>query len=300
MNKLTASLLVLLAGASFGILSTMVKLAYGQGFSVADVTSSQLVFGCLGLWIISLPRLGGLRHLSWQTVLKLLVSGIFPGLTGVFYYLSLQTLSASLAVILLFQFVWMSILLDWFIRRKPLTQNQWIALICVVAGTVLAGGYEALTKGSFDLVGISFALLAACSYTGNISVSGRVAVEVPASLRSTLMMTGATLITICIFPPTFIATGALEQGLWVWMVLLGIFGVIIPPFLFTLGIPPIGPAMAAILSSIELPVATTLSALVLSEKVTLSQWGGVMLILIGIFISEQRLQLRKRLRRRLV
>lgn len=45
MTKLTASTLVLLGSASYGVLSTIIKLAYLNGFLPAQVIGSQAFFG---------------------------------------------------------------------------------------------------------------------------------------------------------------------------------------------------------------------------------------------------------------
>jgi drug/metabolite transporter (DMT)-like permease len=293
LKRVTASIFVLIGAASFGVLSTILKLGYQHGFTVGDITGGQIVFGCVVLWLFSFPYLKQLRQIPLKTVGLLVLCGIFPGLTGALYYLALQSVSASLGVILLFQFVWMGMFADWLIQRRVPTRNQWLALVLVMIGTVLAAGYQAMIVSSTNLVGVVFALLAALSYTGNLQVSGRVATHVPAILRSTLMMTGAVLVTFIIFPPQFFGNGSLGQGLWLWAILMGLLGVVIPPYLFARGIPRIGPGLATILGSIELPVVITGSALILREPVELSQWFGVVLILVGIFFSERRVNTQK-------
>lgn len=299
MKRFNASILVLLGAASFGILSTIVKLGYNRGFSTADITGSQILFGFLALWLLSIPSLKKLRLLSGASIGKLILSGTFGGLVGITYYLALQHLSASLGVILLFQFVWMGFLLDWLIQKRRPSRNQWVSIIVVLVGTVLAAGYEALTFEHVSIVGVLLGLLAAAFYTANITVNGRVETQVTPILRSALMMTGGMIITMLVFPPQFLFTSALGNGLWIFAILLGLFGVIIPPYLYARGIPVIGPAMASILGSIELPVVITSSALILHEQISLMQWGGVALILVGIFISEQRITANKKLKTRI-
>ncbi len=48
------ALLVFIGGCSFGILSTFVKLAYSAGFVVTEVTGSQVLFGTLIIWVVTL------------------------------------------------------------------------------------------------------------------------------------------------------------------------------------------------------------------------------------------------------
>lgn len=291
MNKFIGSLLVLLGAASFGILSTFVKLGYQAGFSASEITGSQVLFGCMGLWLLSIPSWRHLRRLSWKSIARLAASGIFSGLTGVFYYLALQTVTASLGVVLLFQFVWMGLLVDWLLNRRVPTWNRWLALISVLIGTVLAANYQALILSPLDVKGICLGLLAAASYTGNIVINERVEPQVPPTLRSTFIMTGALIVTLIIYPPHFLFDGALAQGLWFWALILGCFGVIIPPFLFAWGVPIIGAGLTTILGSIELPVVILMSTLVLREHVEPIQWLGVVLILAGIMLAEWRFKL---------
>ncbi|GCF09653.1 DMT family transporter [Dictyobacter arantiisoli] len=293
MKKLTASIQVLLGAASFGILSTIVKLSYSHGFSTADITGSQILFGCLCLWLLSSRSFKELRSLSARRIGTLLLCGIFTGTTGIFYYLALQSVSASLGVVLLFQFVWMGFLLDWILYRHRPTRNQWIAIVVVLLGTVLAAGNEALSTRHLSLPGIILGLLAAASYTANLTVNGRIEPTVSPILRSTLLITGGTIITLLVFPPQFISNGSLSHELWLYTIPLALFGIIIPPYLYARGIPTVGPAMASILGSIELPIVITSSALILREPIAYSQWFGVLLIILGIFISEQRIILHK-------
>ena len=44
-------ILVLIGACSFGILSTFVKLAYADGYSLSDVTGTQAFFGAILLWL---------------------------------------------------------------------------------------------------------------------------------------------------------------------------------------------------------------------------------------------------------
>jgi drug/metabolite transporter (DMT)-like permease len=50
--------------------------------------------------------------------------------------------------------------------------------------------------------------------------------------------------------------------------------------------PHVGPGLGTILTSAELPIAVILSALVLTEQVSMSQWLGVVFILGGIIAGN--------------
>jgi drug/metabolite transporter (DMT)-like permease len=109
-----------------------------------------------------------------------------------------------------------------------------------------------------------------------------------------MMVTGGMIITFIVYPPKFIINGELADGLWVWGLLIGLFGSIIPSILFMIGIPKIGTGLASILASVELPVVIIVSAVFLDEKTSLQQWIGILLILIGIMVSESKAVLWRR------
>jgi len=276
------SILVFLGACSYGVLSTIVKFAYDAGFTVNEVVGSQLTIGTLLSWLVVLIMRGGKAgRRDW---LPLMAVGLCTGLTGIFYYASLQYLSASIAIVMLFQFTWIGVLLEALLRRQWPTRSQMLALGLLVAGTVLASGLLEQSH-TFSLVGIIFGLLSAVSYALFIMLSGRVALQVSGWTRNAVTMTGSLLITYLVFPPVFLVNGALAAGLWKYGSLLALF-VVISILCFTIGVPRIGATLAMILGSAELPTAVLMSRFILQENVSLWQWAGVAVILIGIILPE--------------
>ena len=69
------------------------------------------------------------------------------------------------------------------------------------------------------------------------------------------------------------------------ILLLGAMGLIstaIPITLFILGIRWIGPARAALFSTVEPAVTLTLAALVLNDRLSVVQWSGITFIVMGV------------------
>ena len=71
-------------------------------------------------------------------------------------------------------------------------------------------------------------------------------------------------------------------GLWIYGLILGLFGIVIPIYLFSIAVPKVGTAMTSILSAMELPVAITVSVILLSESLTVLQVVGIIIILVGM------------------
>ncbi|WP_019393372.1 EamA family transporter [Priestia filamentosa] len=273
------ALLVFLGGCSYGVVSTFVKIGYSQGFKLSEITGSQYLLGSIMLWIISVfvPKVR-LKGKQWLT---LILSGIPMGLTGIFYNQTLNYVNASFAIILLLQFTWISIILQYLFDKKVPTRTNLIATGIILFGSLLASGFLK-SEIAFSLTGISFGLLAALSFALFIFLSGRTSIPIHPIYKSAIMTTGAALTIFVLLPPVFLVNDSLTNGLWIYGLLTGFFGSVIPPILFNIGMPKVGGSLGTILSASELPTAVTMSTIVLHETVTLFQWIGVVIILAGI------------------
>lgn len=278
------SLIVFLGGCCYGILSTFVKLAYSAGFSSPEVTGAQYLFGAVLSWIgvIFVKK----KSLDPKTILRLLLSGIPFGLTGIFYYMSLQTLNASLAIVLLFQFIWIGSLYEWLFFKKKPTRQKLILIGILLVGSLLAANVFSSEEISVSWQGTLWALLAASTFALFLLLSGSVGKNVPPLLKSVFLSTGATITVFVCFPPTFLLKPDVLSALSPYGLVLGVFGVLLPPLLYSIGMPHIGPGTGSIMTSSELPVAVLMSSIVLGEAVNGYQWIGIIVILCSIVLGS--------------
>lgn len=296
-QKLKGGVFVFLGACSFGILSTIVKTAYGEGYNVGQVTGTQSMFGMMMLWIVYLSQKyfakiapikndeDGKPFKNPTPIWKVILAGSFTGLVGVFYYQAVSLIPASIAIILLMQYLWISIVIEWVVFKKKPHKMQIIAAIIVFVGTLFAGG---IFNESLELhpKGILFGFLAAISYSIFLMTSGRIGNEYPVFKKSALMITGSMILTWIIFPPLFFIDGALVGGLYKWGLVLALLGTVVPPLFFSIGVPKVGVSLGAILSAAELPVAVLASYFILQEDVQVLQWLGVVLILLAIGLTN--------------
>lgn len=298
--------LSVLAGAmSYGILSTIVVLAYGQGYQLGEVVGTQLITGFILTWMLALyTRFRSKRRmqpngkqvtaaaskvfsrLTWKQRLLLMAAGTPTVITGLVYYQSLRYIPASLAIILLFQFTWISVLIQAISKRQRPNKVTFLTLIILFGGTLLAAGFLEQGLSEISGLGIAFGLMAAVSYSLFVLFSGKAVPSAHPAFRSAWMVTGGLILLCVLFPPTFLFNGLIWSQLLVFGLLLGFFGAFIPPVLFAIGVPHIGGDMAGILGAVELPVAVLLSSIVLHEHVSGLQWIGVIIVLIGVALPE--------------
>lgn len=274
------ALIVLIGGCCYGALSTFVKLAYSAGFTSSEVTGSQFLMGTILIWIAAL--FSKKKKLTLPKIGKLLISGIPLGLTSLFYYQSLQSLNASLAIIFLFQFVWIGSLFEWVFYKKPPTLGKIISIGILIIGSIFASGIIGEGIGEITWQGTGWGMLSALTYTTFIFLSSSVEKDTPVVQKSALFTTGGMITVFILSPPTGLLQLPVLMEIAPYGFYLGLLGVVLPPILFTIGMPHVGPGLGTILTSSELPIAVILSSIVLSEHVSMSQWLGVVLILGGI------------------
>ncbi|WP_373231159.1 DMT family transporter [Cohnella sp.] len=295
---------VLFGAMSYGILSTIVVTAYGEGYKLGEVVGSQLLIGFLLAWGLVLytkrrekRKIGAITHsestltgtpakLNWKKRGTLMAAGTPAVITGLLYYESLRYIPASLAILLLFQFTWIGVLIQAIRQRKRPNGVIFLTLLLLFGGTLLAAGIVEQGFTKFNFIGVGLGLLSAISYALFILFSGKAVPMVHPVYRSGWMLSGGMTLVFILFPPHFLINGLLWGDLLMYGFLLGLFGAFIPPVLFAFGVPHIGEGMAGILGASELPVAVLLSSFVLHEHVSLLQWTGVGFVLIGVALPE--------------
>lgn len=280
MRLLKYALLVFLGACSYGSLSTIIKLGMKDGFSMQQLVGSQYFFGWVMLLLLVL--LFSRKKLGMKLGLSLLVAGITISLTGIFYGFAVEELPASIAIVLLFQFTWIGVILEAIVDRKFPSREKCISMVILLIGTILAGGILEPSVGGITAKGVIFGLMSAVSFAFYIFVSGRVATQVPAVNKSLYMTTSALIIILMVFSPSFIYDGAIPDGLWKFGLPLGLLGIVIPVLFFSIGVPKLGSGLGAILGAAELPAAVVASVLILHEEVSLLRWVGIIVVLLGI------------------
>jgi drug/metabolite transporter (DMT)-like permease len=282
------SLLVALGASSYGMLTTFVKMAYAEGFTSYEIIFSQMILGMIGLVLINLLFVKGKSTSQFEpkskSILKLIAAGTSLGLTSTFYYFAIKYIPVSIGIVLLMQSVWMGVFLEGIINKKKPSLNKIIAVIVILAGTVLATNML-FSSIELDWRGIGWGMLAAISYTITIYTSNTVSLQLHSLRRSLWMLLGGTLVVTIIATPYLIEQFNLEI-FKKWGLILALFGTILPPILFTAGMPKINVGLGAIISSVELPVAVIMAYILLNEVVNPYQWLGIGIILAAVVVMN--------------
>lgn len=295
-------LLVALGASAYGMLATFVKLAYKEGFTTAEVTTSQFVIGLVGLLIINFFNRKKLQPLKKGDLSKLLIFGSSMGFTSLFYYLSVQYINVSIGIVLLMQSVWISILIESILEKQFPSARKIIATLIVLLGTLLATNTFNQSI-ELDIRGVFWGFSAACSFATTMYVSNRIAIYLPNTQKSLYMLSGGGIIVGLFltysqigpyysdsFKAIYLTFSDNQAGIkafdwsifWKYGLLLSLFGTILPPLLLTAGFPHTGLGLGSIVSSLELPVSVMFAFFLLNEQVKFIQWIGILLILFAV------------------
>jgi drug/metabolite transporter (DMT)-like permease len=276
---------VIIGACSYGVLATLVKLAYEEGFTTTEVTSSQYLIGLTVLGIISLlTKNKSAKKPHPRSIPKLIVAGTSLGLTGLFYYLSVKYIPVSVAIILLMQSTWLGVVAEVIIKKQLPSIKKIIVSIVICGGTFLAAGVLDRSV-EFHFIGFLFGFLAALSYTMTIISSANIGLDIHGVHRSFWFSCGGTLIIL------IVASFHLQENFNLavflkWGPILALFGTILPPLCFSFGMPKIGVGLGTILGAMELPVSVLCAGFLLTEEVDMLRWLGIGIILMAILVMN--------------
>ncbi|AMQ08237.1 DMT family transporter [Sporosarcina sp. FSL K6-1540] len=285
-------LLIVFAASCYGILSTIIKLAIQDGYTAAEAVTSQYFVGFFIALLIfvfvrrKVPKFGG--------GVTLLLAGLFTATTGTVYGQAIEYMPASLAVVMLFQFTWVGMLFDCIAKRRLPKRIEVISLLFLFGGTILAAGIIDADLSGIPWQGWAWGMASAVSFASFVMINSR---QVEGMDTETRLLFTSFFAAIAIFffqSPEIVWNGTLfNENLWVYGLILGLFGIVIPIYLFSIAVPKVGTAMTSILSAAELPVAVTASVILLSEALTIFQVIGIIIIVIGMTlptIAQRRLK----------
>lgn len=274
--------LVLLSATSFGFLPTFASYAYASRLTVFTLLflrftiAALLMLGYLAVrGQLRLPRGGELAALA-------VLGGVLYMLQSVTFFSSVRYIPPPLAVLLLYLFPALVMLLSLIVDRERLSGRRLAAMLVAFAGMALVLG---VPGGSPNLLGVALAVGSAICYSVYIVFGNRVASSVPPL---------ATAGYVCLFGAVStglvgLVTGQLRfdfaPGGWWPVGGLAIVSTVVAIGSFFAGMSLIGPSSAAVLSMLE-PVVSIIAAwLFLGSRLTVPQLIGGAVVLVGALLA---------------
>ncbi|WP_299059060.1 DMT family transporter [uncultured Polaribacter sp.] len=274
----------------FSSKAVMVKLAYAYNVDAITMLLLRMLFSFP--FYIVIAYLYRNKNKEVITTKKDFYWVVFFGIVG--YYLAsyfdfegLSYIKASLERIILFVYPTIVIILNRLFFKQPITKFQTLAIFLSYVGIVIAFSDEVAFTGSNVYLGGFFVLLSAITYASYLVGSGWLIPKFGVVKFTAYAMLVSC---FCVFIHfSFMGTTDLFNLPWQvygYGFLIAFFATVIPSFLVSTSIKIINSSNFAIVSGFG-PISTIiLAGFFLNESLTLVQFFGAVLVIIGILFSS--------------
>ncbi|MCP5095026.1 MAG: DMT family transporter [Chloroflexi bacterium] len=264
-----------------GTIPILAKLAYAAGVDVMTVVVFRTVFAALVLWIATGIFARHFIRSSTPAVIGSLIAGGINGIGSIFFYASLTRIDASLG-----QLINISYLV--FVTVILRLAGQTISFLTIIRTSLTIFAIFLLTWGGLgtpDWIGVGMMTIGALMYAIQLVLSQRIMLDIPAPTMTLYAITAMAIVVSIVwaFNPTNPSIVNLDG--WRAILLMGLATALSRLTLF-LGVKNLGSIQAGLLGVFEVIVTIGLAAFLLGERLTLIQWSGAAVLMIGIFLVK--------------
>jgi len=276
--------MVLASATCFGSLAILAKLAYREGLGAEQALAFRFVLAAVGMVALAYLLGHNLLCLQRSRLLVLFAMGFVGYCAQSFtYFVALRTLPASLVVLIAYIYPSLVVAAGWLFLRRAVSARHLVALVASFVGLVLLVGGGARFELSWALV---LAVASPVIYTGYILVGERVMDSVPALPASAVIISGAALAFALLAVLNHQLTLPATVAGWAVAIGLAVVPTMLAISLFLAGLPRVGAARAARLSTWEPVVTVALAVVLLGDRMSLIQALGGILVLAAVIVVQ--------------
>jgi drug/metabolite transporter (DMT)-like permease len=282
---------ILMAGVGSMLFSgkaILVKLAFEYGADAETLLALRMLMALPLFWAIFWweSRRKKMGPISWLDRTKL----FFLGFLGYFFssyidFLGLQYISVGLERIVLYLTPTIVLLISYFVLKKPISRLQWYALVVGYVGVFIVFIQDASSTGIDAWFGMALVFGSACSYAAYMIGAGEMVKRI-GSVRLVVYASSASALMSIAQSTIYNPLAIFEQSLQIyWFSLLNAsFCTVVPMLLIMIAINRIGSPLVA-QAGILGPVSTIfMGYLILAEPITLTQIGGMALVIAAMWL----------------
>lgn len=293
-NKLRGIIYMLLGVISYSSVAIVVKVALNNDVDVFTLLAYRFLFAMLIQWTYALLR-GKAKSIPYNILIRVAIVGIIGhACTSILYFSSLELITAILVSLLFATYPAWTMIFEKLLHGVPFTFSRLSGLIAIFMGTVFLvvqpGEAIAIDLNIGIILAVGNAILLALYLVLSRSQLSRFS---PESL-SPYYATSAFLFFLVIKPPWSLSTLDFPPIGLVAALHFAIFGGFIGAILFLKGLKNIDATEAALIGGFEPVLTIILAHIVLNEELYGWQWISMILILVGVIISQTEIRLFKR------
>lgn len=280
-SRVRGTVLLLISATIFGLMPVITKIAYDRGMAVTQLLPVRFWVAALGLAIMTaLLERGRPRLTREQLVGSAALGVLFAMQTGTFL-MALQTIRASVAVLLLFTFPMMVAVAGWIWMGRPVVARAVLALGLGFAGLFLAVGQLAVGSWTGTALALASAVLNAAYF---IYAENRMSAAPPLAVCAIGLVVSAVLYTVVV---AVIDAKAVPTDLVEWSIVLALACVplIALPTLL-IGVFELGAVPSAVISAWEPVVSIGAAVAVLAEPFSPLQVVGALLVVAAVVLAQ--------------
>jgi drug/metabolite transporter (DMT)-like permease len=273
-------LLIAISTVSYSAMPIFGKLAYASGLRPVSLLAWRFALALLLLQAMSLR--GGERPSRRQRLVLWGLGGVFI-VNSYSYFAALERAPAATVSLIVYTYPVLVTLLSAAVGLERLTVRALTAAVMAAAGAGLAGGSA---PGGFRGAGVWLAFASAVGYASYIILGSRFASGVGTETAARHVAQACT----AVYVPLAAAQGELVMPRsavgWVAVLGIGLVCTVVAIRAFLAGLERLGPARAAVASSLEVPITLILAMVFLDEAVVFRQWGGGLFILGAVVLQN--------------
>jgi drug/metabolite transporter (DMT)-like permease len=274
-------LLIAVSTVSYSAMPIFGKLAYASGLRPVSLLAWRFALALVLLEVMALRRTVARQPPRQRTILW--------GLGGVFvvnsyaYFAALERAPAATVSLIVYTYPVLVTLLSAAIGLDRLTVRGLAAALLAAAGAGLTAGSA---PGGFRGAGVWLALASAVGYASYIILGSRFASGVPTKTAARHVAQACTAFYVPLAAMRGEPMLPRSPSGWVAVLGLGLVCTVVAIRAFLAALERLGPARAAVASSLEVPITLLLAMAFLGEAVALQQWGGGALILGAVVLQN--------------
>jgi drug/metabolite transporter, DME family len=285
MGKLGPIILIAISAIMWGIIAIFVRKLSSLGFTPMEIVTIRVVTALLLLGIIGLLKYPGQMKIHLRDSKYFIGTGIFSiVLFNWCYFSSINQLSLSFAVILLYTAPTFVVVLSYLFLKERMDALKIISVIGTLIGCTLIVGINLKETPSMNLMGILTGLGAGFGYA-LYTIFGKFALVKYRPFTVTFYTFLVASITLLLFTDLFekgsilLTSEVILYGLG-----LGLFPTVLAYLFYTKGLEKMEGSKASIIATVEPVAATLLSVFLYKEDFGVLQFIGTAIILLSVIL----------------
>ncbi|MBK9124759.1 MAG: DMT family transporter [Chloroflexi bacterium] len=267
-----------------GVAPIFGKMALQAGADPFSVAALRTLTAIAVLWAVYAIFLRRFIFVSPAGVMGCVTIGIINGVGALCYYSGLGRLDAGLVQLINGMYLVVAVALAHYGGTR-IDGRTLIRVGLAIAALVVLTGFG---ERRADFLGVGLMMGSAVMFAGTLVLSQYVLYEVPAQTMALYALTTMAVIVSMVW--LAVGTGISAEaagGAVAPIVILGITTALSRLAMYA-GVKFLGGMQTAVMAVLEIAVALLLSALVLGERLTPAQWGGVALLFASLLLIRQR------------